>query len=88
MYVMTEFLLIYHFSYAVLKSLKEELEYRNVHLLNVIESERTTRWKLQEFAEEQRKQLESLRKEVHITIKIPPKTIIMYRLTLTALTIF
>ena len=51
-------------SYGVLKSLKEELEYRNVHLMSVIESERQTKWKLEEFAEEQRNQLESLRKEV------------------------
>ena len=51
-------------SYAVLKSLKEELEYRNVHLLSAIESERQTKWKLEEFAEEQRNQLESLRREV------------------------
>ena len=53
------------FSYAVLKSMKEELEYRNVHLLSVIESERETKWKLEEFAQEQRNQLESLRKEVN-----------------------
>lgn len=46
--------------------MKDELEYRNVHLLSVVESERHTKWKLEEFAEEQRRQLESLRKEVYI----------------------
>ena len=39
-------------------------EDRNVHLLSVIESERETKWKLEKFAQEQRNQLESLRKEV------------------------
>lgn len=44
--------------------MKDELEYRNNHLMTVIESERHTKWKLEEFAEEQRKELEALRKEV------------------------
>ena len=54
-----------YFSYSLIKSIKDELDYRNMHLLRVIETERAVKWKLQEFIEEQRKQLASLRMEVY-----------------------
>ena len=47
-----------------MKSVKEELEHRNLHLLRVVETERTSKWRLEEFTEEQRKQLDALRRDV------------------------
>ena len=44
--------------------MKDELEFRNLHLLRSIESERLSKWQLQEYTEEQKRQLESLKKEV------------------------
>ncbi|XP_057303074.1 ras-specific guanine nucleotide-releasing factor 2-like isoform X2 [Hydractinia symbiolongicarpus] len=55
-------------SYSQLKSNKEELEYRYLHLLRTINSERASKWHLQEFTGEQKRQLDSLRREIPVMI--------------------
>ena len=55
-------------SYGVVQSEKDELEQKYLHLLQILESEKTARWQLLQQCEEQAEQIKSLKNEVWKTI--------------------
>ena len=55
------------FSFAELQSEKEELEKKYIHVLQILESEKTAKWQLLQQCEEQAELVSSLKTEVPIS---------------------
>ena len=59
------FLMMYcHFSYNKLHLQMEELEQKHLHLLQVVESEKTAKWQYTQHCEELTEEIKKLRTEV------------------------
>lgn len=58
-------ILWFWYSFAELQSEKEELEKKYIHVLQILESEKTAKWQLLQQCEEQAALVSSLKTEVH-----------------------
>ena len=58
------FIFWFWFSFAELQSEKEELEKKYIHVVQILESEKTAKWQLLQQCEEQAELVSSLKSEV------------------------
>ena len=58
------FFKVFHFSFNKLLLQKEELEQKHLHLLQVVESEKTAKWQYTQHCEELSTEIKKLREEV------------------------